>query len=52
MEKIMGDKIDEIQDSLETFSYATRQWVGDSPKKAAAFGFVCAALGYLVAQFI
>ena len=28
------------------FSRAVRQWVGDSPYKAAAFGFVCALIGY------
>ena len=39
--------MNDIRDKASAFSYAVRQWVGDSPKKAAAFGFACAFVGWL-----
>lgn len=41
----------EIRDKAQVFSTAVRQWVGDSPTKATAFGGVCAFLGYLASYW-
>ncbi len=40
--------MNEIRDKAQVFSRAVREWVGDSPGKAAVFGIVCAIVGYLV----
>ncbi len=39
--------MNEIRDKAHVFSRAVREWVGDSPGKAAAFGAACAVVGYL-----
>lgn len=37
----------DIRGKAQVFSAAVREWVGDSPTKATAFGGVCAVIGYL-----
>ena len=37
----------EFGDKAEAFSAAVREWIGNSPVKAAAFGGACAVIGYL-----
>ena len=39
--------MNDIRDKAEVFSSEVREWVGDSPKKATAFGIACAVVGYL-----
>ena len=39
--------MNEIRDKAHVLSRAVREWVGDSPKKAAAFGVACFFLGWL-----
>ena len=39
--------MNDFRDKASVFSKAVRQWVGDSPYKAAGFGSACAFLGYL-----
>ena len=38
--------MNEIRDKARVFFRAVRQWVGDSPGKATAFGVACFVFGY------
>lgn len=37
-----------IDDRAEDFLDEVKEWVGNSPWKATAFGVACAVIGYLV----
>ncbi len=43
--------MNDIRDKPQTFSAAVREWVGNSPMKASAFGGACGVIGYLASYW-
>lgn len=40
--------MNDIEDRAKAFADELKEWVGNSPWKAAAFGLLCAVCGYVV----